>query len=307
MSHIVATVSNSPYRFEMSSADLELTKRPEGGAIDIESLKRRSWPGITAHFVRFATPLTYDFKVDKSSSYIALHDFYRVDGETFVEGLPRSYVKDMRNRMTFIPRGCEIEGWTQLAKVGTFTALHLEQTAGSRQTTDIARLLPQVAFEDQALRMTMLRFQAILHDPTLDLPGYAETLGELIAYEINRVASQRPRKILQQGGLTVRQVRVVTDYMDSHLTEKTTISELAALVDLTRFHFIRSFRQTAGVPPHQFMIRRRVDRAKELLLEQDTPITDVAAKTGFNSAVQLTRAFRRIVGTTPSKFRRDAS
>jgi len=102
-------------------------------------------------------------------------------------------------------------------------------------------------------------------------------------------------------------VRLVIDYMDAHLTEKTTISELAALVDLTRFHFIRSFKQTTGMPPHQFMIRRRIDLAKELLAGRDATIADVAAKVGFNSAIQLTRAFRRIVGTTPSTFRRDVS
>jgi AraC family transcriptional regulator len=94
--------------------------------------------------------------------------------------------------------------------------------------------------------------------------------------------------------------------MESHLDEKTTIAELAKLVDLTRFHFIRSFKQAVGVPPHQFMIYRRVERAKEMLTGRSHSIADVAAQTGFNSSIQLSRAFRRVLGVTPSEFRRSA-
>jgi AraC family transcriptional regulator len=92
--------------------------------------------------------------------------------------------------------------------------------------------------------------------------------------------------------------------MDDHLNEKITFSELAALVNLTRFHFMRAFKQTAGVPPLQFMIRRRVDRAKELLAEHSTSVGEIADRTGFGSPILMSRAFRRILGTTPSALRR---
>jgi AraC family transcriptional regulator len=293
----------------MPSSDLELTKRPGGGAVDIETLKRRSWPGITAHYVRFAGPLEFDFRIDQPTSYIALHGFRRVDGETSTAGLPRSYTKDLRNKLTFAPAGCLVEGWSQIAKPGSLVTLHLTQTelaqaASTRQPIDLANLSPQVAFDDHALRMALLRFQEILHDPSLDIPGYAETLGELVAFELGRIASHQPRQLTHQGGLTARQVRIVTEYMDAHLTDKITISELAALLDLTRFHFIRTFKQATGTPPHQFMIRRRVDRAKELLADSRSSVAEVAERTGFGSPIQLTRAFRRVLGTTPSAVRR---
>jgi AraC family transcriptional regulator len=288
----------------MHGPDLDLTKRPGGGAIDLEVLKRRSWPGITAQFVRFAAPTAYDFRIDPSTHYIALHDLYRVDGETSFAGMPRSYLKDLRNKLTFSPAGCDGSGWTQLVRPGSFTAIHLTPTSDATQSIDLARLMPQVAFEDQALRMALLRFQAILDDPSLDTPGYAETLAELIAFEIGRVASRQPRQVIHQGGLTARQVRVVIDHMDNHLTEKMTISELASLLNLTRFHFIRAFKQTVGMPPHQFLIRRRVDRAKDMLAESRVSIAEIAEQTGFGSPIQLTRAFRRVLGTTPSALRR---
>jgi len=289
----------------MAGPDLELTKRPGGGAIDLENLKRRSWPGITVHFVRFSAPTTYNFRIDKSTHYIAFHDLYRTDGETIVAGVPRNYTKDLRNKLTFTPANCDAEGWTQLVKPGTFTSLHLTPSPDAEQTPDLSKLRPMIAFEDQALRMALLRFQAILHDPSLDTPGYAETLAELVAFEIDRIASRQPRPIIHRGGLTTRQVTIIADYMDAHLTEKVTISELASLLDLTRFHFIRAFKQAAGLPPHQFLIRRRVDRAKDMLADSRSSIAEIAERSGFGSPIQLTRAFRRVLGTTPSAMRRD--
>jgi AraC family transcriptional regulator len=99
-------------------------------------------------------------------------------------------------------------------------------------------------------------------------------------------------------------LRLVSEYMDRHLNEKITVSELAALLDLTRSHFIRAFKQAAGMPPLQFVIRRRIERARELLAESGTSVAEVANRSGFGSPIQMTRAFRRIVGTTPSAIRR---
>jgi AraC family transcriptional regulator len=163
---------------------------------------------------------------------------------------------------------------------------------------------PRVEFEDPTLCSVLMRFRAILDDPLLDSPGYAETLAKLLAFDLSRISARHQRQQSNRGGLTAIQVQLITEYMDSHLTDKTSISELAARLDLTRSHFIRAFKQAAGVPPHQFMIRRRVDRAKELLADRQVNVAEVAVKTGFGSPLQLTRAFRRVVGTTPSSYRR---
>src|SRR5262249_16707171 len=161
-------------------------------------------------------------------------------------------------------------------------------------------------FEDQMLRWVMLRLHALLTDPAHDTPGYAETLTEILSFDLLRIALGDERRSPDCSGLSASQIRLVTDYMEDHLNEKTTIAELARVVDLTRFHFIRAFKQSVGVPPHQFIIQRRVERAKEMLVERKHSVADVAARAGFNSSIQLSRAFRRVVGVTPSEFRRKA-
>jgi AraC family transcriptional regulator len=129
-------------------------------------------------------------------------------------------------------------------------------------------------------------------------------LSDLLTFELARITSSQRPALSNRSGLTPGQMRLITEYMDNHLNEKITISALATLVNLTRFHFMRAFKQTAGVPPLQFMIRRRVDRAKELLAERQTSVAEIADRTGFGSAVLMNRAFRRILGTTPSALRR---
>jgi AraC family transcriptional regulator len=288
----------------MSGWNVQWSNRAGGGAIDLDVLKRKSWAGITAHLVRIAAPVTYDFKLSGSLNYVALHDFYRVDGETIVSGLPPSFAKDLRGKLAFIPAGCEVEGWTKIEKPASIVIVMIDPDTANRQPVDLTRLPPRIDFDDPMLRSLMLRFQAILDDPSLDVPGYAETLANLLTFELARVTSNQPASLSNQCGLTPGQMRLIIEYMDDHLNEKITISELAALVNLTRFHFMRAFKQTAGVPPLQFMIRRRVDRAKEFLAEHSTSVGEIADRTGFGSPILMSRAFRRILGTTPSALRR---
>jgi AraC family transcriptional regulator len=290
----------------MANWHLELTKHPDGGAIDLEVLKRRSWPGLTAQFVRIAAPVSYGFKLSSDSNYVALHDLYRVDGETVVTGHSRSFTKDLRNKLSYVPAGWQVHGWGRLEKPGTIGIVMIDQSSLFRRPIDLAELPPLMQFEDVMLRSVMLRFQAILDDPGLDIPGYSETLAELLVFELARVVSGRRDPRSAPAGLSERQIRLITEYMDGHLDEKTTIADLAGLVDLTRYHFIRSFKQSTGMPPHQFMTRRRIDRAKDMLTERETSVAEIAERTGFGSSVQFTRAFRRIVGTTPTAFRRDS-
>jgi AraC family transcriptional regulator len=285
---------------------IERTSRGADDAIDLDAMKRKSWPGIAAEFVRVASPAEFDFRlVNPASNYLVLLNLRRVDGETEVAGLPRMYKKDLRNKLTFIPSGCPVHGWSRISKPASFMGVYFNQTASDNCHSDPSPLPPIVEFEDNMLRSTMLQFQAILNDPSLDTPGYAETLGVLLAFEMERLKCQSKQPERLQGGLTARQVRLVTEHLESRLSDKTTISELSDLLNLSRFHFIRAFKKSVGMPPHQFVVHRRVERAKELLTDHKLSVSDVAVRTGFNSATQLTRTFRRVVGATPTTFRRE--
>jgi AraC family transcriptional regulator len=283
---------------------IERTSRTSGGPIDFDQLKRRSWPGLSAENVRIAGPSEYDFRLEVSPNFLMLLDLHRVDGETEVTGGPRTHKKNLRHRLTFVPTGAQISGWSRIIKPASFTALYFDPRLLDENRCDLSQMPALAEFEDHMLRTTMLQFQAILNDPNLDQPGYAETLAILLAFEIGRTRSQLKGPIPSGSGLSRRQVHVVLDHLEGHLSEKTTIAELSGLLGLSRFHFIRAFKKAVGIPPHQFIMRRRVERARELLTDHDLSIGEIAAQTGFGGVAQLSRAFRQIVGTTPTAFRR---
>jgi AraC family transcriptional regulator len=254
--------------------------------------------------VRLAAPTEYDFRLALSSNFLMLLDLQRTDGETRVPGAPPSYRKNLRHRLSFVPAGSEISGWSRIQKPASFTALYFDPYVLDEQRCDLSQVAPMVEFEDNMLRTAMLQFDAILNDPTLDQPGYSETLAILLAFEVGRLHNQMKTPAAPRSGLPQWQVRVVVDYLESHLADRTTISELASLLHLSRFHFIRAFKKTVGMPPHQFVLHRRIERARELLGNNELSVSEIAERTGFNGAAQLTRAFRQITGATPTAFRR---
>jgi AraC family transcriptional regulator len=284
---------------------LELTSRFDGNPIDLDDFKRKSWSGIAAEHVRVGA-ISYEYSLKTSSNFIALMNLYRADGETFVDGADRSTVKDLRNKLTYIPAGNTVTGWSALAKPGSYTAVYFDQTAMNEEQVNLADIAPAVAFEDSMLRSAIMALSALLRDNTIDIDGYPETLGVLLAYELTRLHRQWQKPAGHEGGLTATQVQNVIDYIEGHLGERITIADLAGLAGLSRFHFIRAFKKSNGIPPHQFIMRRRIERAKEMLANDRMSVTEVALGAGFNGLTQLTRVFRQIVGVTPTTFRRDA-
>jgi AraC-like DNA-binding protein len=104
-------------------------------------------------------------------------------------------------------------------------------------------------------------------------------------------------------GLPPYQLKYVTEYIDAHLAEDISLSQLANQVKLSQSHFSSLFRKSTGLSPYQFLIKQRVNSAKELLLMGDLPIIDVAIAVGFYDQSHLTRHMRRLLGVSPRQIR----
>ena len=108
---------------------------------------------------------------------------------------------------------------------------------------------------------------------------------------------------MQCGGLRPSAFRQVRQYIVAHLDEDLSNHVLAELVGLSTYHFARAFRQSAGVPPHRFVLQNRVALVKHLLAETELPLAQIAIAAGFTDQSHCTRRFRQFVGITPSRFR----
>ncbi|MGL5839241.1 MAG: helix-turn-helix domain-containing protein [Sphingorhabdus sp.] len=124
----------------------------------------------------------------------------------------------------------------------------------------------------------------------------------LIAHLANR--SLEPRSApLASGGLSSWHTRRVLEYIDSRLTDDIPLAELAALTQLSERHFCTAFGRSVGMPPHRYLIERRIDRAKTLLRDNVLSITHVALSAGFNSSAHFATMFRRSTGLSPTRWR----
>ena len=122
----------------------------------------------------------------------------------------------------------------------------------------------------------------------MDRPAFTEALQE----------GQRPR-----GGLSPAHLARVLEAIETRLAERLTIPTLAAVIPMSPFHFARAFRVSTGVPPHRYILDRRLALARETLAQKAWPVATVAKHTGFRTASHFTDVVRRHVGETPARYR----
>ena len=101
--------------------------------------------------------------------------------------------------------------------------------------------------------------------------------------------------------------RAVVERIEEHLDGGPSLVQLAAVVRLNPYHFARQFKAATGLPPHQYVILRRVERARQLLQTgSDFSLAEVAAHAGFSDQSQFSHHFKRLVGVTAGQFRMSA-
>ncbi|QHF30270.1 AraC family transcriptional regulator [Pseudomonas sp. R32] len=106
-----------------------------------------------------------------------------------------------------------------------------------------------------------------------------------------------------KGGLAAHQRRQLREYVEGHLDQPLSLGELAALCNLSEYHFARMFRESFGLPPHQYLLARRLAKARQLLRHGQLPLGEVALLCGFASASHFSNRFRQALGATPGAYR----
>jgi AraC family transcriptional regulator len=136
---------------------------------------------------------------------------------------------------------------------------------------------------------------------------YAESLANALAVHLIREYSTIKKTVRQySGGLSKSKLQQAIAYIQDHLEQDLSLDEIAAEVNLSAYHFARLFKQSTELAPHQYQIRCRVERAKELLQIGDMAIADVATQVGFYDQSHLSRHFKRIVGVSPKVIQQNS-
>jgi len=194
------------------------------------------------------------------------------------------------------------------AAPSTFLRIDLEPTI-VRSTAeemgvnpDGVSLTPQLQLRDPMLQYVAWALKAELEtgEPTDRL--YAESLGTALTAQLLR---RYARSSMSTRGLTRRQWQTIVDYVGENLALDLTLAELASVVGLGASTFKVLFKRSAGVPVHQYVVRRRVEHAMNLLSNGRVKLNEVAVRSGFVDDSHMARCFRRVLGTTPAALLRE--
>lgn len=169
---------------------------------------------------------------------------------------------------------------------------------------DRLKLLPTFRTRDPQIEAIGLLLLSELQRENVGSKLYIESLTNVLAVHLLRqYAVTKPRLSVYDGGLPERHLVHVLEYLHEHLDQDIKLADLAALIGMSQFHFSHLFKQSIGVPPYQYLLQQRVERAKQLLKQTDRTIVEIAFLCGFNSHSHLSKQFRQLTGMTPTAYR----
>jgi AraC family transcriptional regulator len=126
---------------------------------------------------------------------------------------------------------------------------------------------------------------------------------QLAVHLLRTYCTQAPRPQPAKGGLSRPKLRRALEYLQTHLDEETSLADLAQLLDLSRYHVVKMFKQSTGVTPHQYLLDCRIHYAAELLKHPQCSIAEIALRVGFATPSHFTYHFHKRTGTTPQAYR----
>jgi AraC family transcriptional regulator len=275
---------------------------------DIARRRLANWGAIQADTVKVTRRETFEYGFQaRRHLLIAYERAERDDGETVIEGLPKSTLREFNCKLSFVPAGHRFYGWQTprvLTRV-TYFYIDLQDPLFDPESGITATISPRLFFFDQAIWDTALKLKAEVGNSDPWSRQYAEALSLVLMHELirlERTASIAARPL--RGGLPVWQQKRVLEFIEEHLAEDVSLAALAGLVDLSLYHFARAFKQTFGAPPHRYHMARRMDHARALLQKPALSVTEIGIQTGFRETSSFTRAFRKFTGLTPTEYRR---
>jgi AraC-like DNA-binding protein len=182
----------------------------------------------------------------------------------------------------------------------------------SRIFHDIFSVFRRGGVHDIPIRLTRAGGGAgwnALITPPLPKPGLLRSWSESTLHSRPRLTTVGTLSIPEEpppsrGGLSPALTHRIRDYIESHLDQKISLDDLAAMAGLSPHHFARAFRQSVGMPPHGYLLRRRLERVEQMIHNSELPLSEIALAVGFSDQSHLARHFRRATGMSPSLARR---
>ncbi len=276
---------------------------------DIARRHIATWNGIQTDAVQVVRQEPFEYGIRTPHHLLIMTErAARDDGETLVEGLPTSTLREFSRKLSLVPAGHRFFGWQKPRLLTRVTYFYIDPR-GALIDPELrfaeTEFKPRLFFFDKDLWETAAKLKAQSENSGLGQRQYAEALGIVLAHELLRINNGAiPAKEHIRGGLAGWQEKKVAQYIEEHLPEDMSLATLAELAGLSPFHFARAFKQSFGLPPHRYLSSLRVERAKSLLANPAISVTQVGFNLGFSETSSFTTTFRKHTGLTPTAYRR---
>ncbi|HEY9630481.1 MAG TPA: AraC family transcriptional regulator [Coleofasciculaceae cyanobacterium] len=182
----------------------------------------------------------------------------------------------------------------------TFVA-HAAYESINREQIELNLVLQKT---DPLVYQIVVALQNVLETDATNSCFYAESMATALAAHCLRNYSTR-KHVLQEyeDGLSKYKLKQAFEYMNAHLSENVSLASVSEELEISQFHFCRLFKQSTGMTPHAYLIKQRVERAKQLLKRKEGTMLDIAIECGFANPSHFAKHFRKHTGISPKQFR----
>jgi AraC family transcriptional regulator len=169
--------------------------------------------------------------------------------------------------------------------------------------TDSYELLSQFAIDDLLIYSLGLAIKQQAEQSIADFFYIESAMTMLVIHLLRYYSTQQNSLQTQSGSLTPTKLNQVVDYIHTYLDQNPSLVELAALVNLSTCHFVKVFKASMGVTPHQYLLTCRIKKAQQLLHQKSLSLAEISLQVGFHDQSRFTSVFRKRVGFTPNQYR----
>lgn len=181
--------------------------------------------------------------------------------------------------------------------------LTLTGIARAQTGLDFPEIIPQFGITDPLVRSIGMMLDGELEAERPSPRIYAESLVAALAAQVFAKYAKPLVEDMRSLGSSRAQIRRGIEYINDNLGSDLPLDDIARAANMSKYHFAKSFRQVVGMPPHQYVVRMRVERARKLLSAGPVSLEEVAHQVGYTDVGQFSEQFLKIVGTTPGRYR----
>lgn len=265
---------------------------------------RAEWHDITVEYSHLKAIGEFDFAMPRNAVSVAFAPHNRVTWS----------VDGGSSQTTALPPGsvflysCHDFVWHHRERASEYIHMLLEphlldQVASEYNLSTNVNVEHRVIFADPTILQVAQLFKAEVLNGGLAGKLYTESLKNLLAVHLLRNYSGAAKPTLEDGPLDTLRLNQVKDFIEEQLAEDLAITDMAAVVHMSPFHFARAFKHAIGQPPHRYLTQRRTERAKVLLSVTRLSVAEVAYRVGYKNKSHFIAQFRRATGMTPKVYR----